>query len=203
MGVILTDGNKLGTGGGSSQIIVVQNFSALPDPTTVAGKFYWASETEGTKWLPGSLGGTFYNSGLYYSNGISWEYQETPHNATLSQVNVGTNTTTFVTPFTFTNASKWDTKENILTAGTNITIDRTNPAAPIISATSGANEVKYHLKTGDDFTIEECIQYFLYRNLIIDSGVTLTIDDGGQLAVHNGIIENDGTIINDGLIINE
>jgi hypothetical protein len=112
MGVILTDGSKLGIGGGSSQITIVLNFSALPDPTTVAGKFYWASEEQGTRWLPGSLGGTYYNSGLYYSNGTEWEYHKTPHNASQSQVNVGTNTTTFVSPATLNGYARWATIYN-------------------------------------------------------------------------------------------
>lgn len=108
MGVILTDGMELGAGGGSSQITVVTNFSALPDPTTVAGKFYWCSASQGTKWLPLTLGGTYYNSGMYYSNGTSWEYHETPSQASQSQVNVGTNTTMFVTPATLSGYSRWN-----------------------------------------------------------------------------------------------
>jgi hypothetical protein len=44
---------------------------------------------------------------MYYSNGTSWEYVITPYQATLSEVDTGTNTDKFVTPSTFTNASKW------------------------------------------------------------------------------------------------
>lgn len=107
MGVILTDGMELGAGGGSSQITVVANYSALPNPTTVAGKFYWCSASQGTPWLPFSLGGTYYNSGLYYSNGTAWEFHKTPSQASQSQVNVGTNTTMFVTPATLNGYSRW------------------------------------------------------------------------------------------------
>jgi hypothetical protein len=108
MGVVYLDGYGVsgGGGGGGSQIIVVANYSALPPANTVAGKFYLASASQGTKWLPFSLGGTYYNSGLYYSNGTTWEYQETPNQATQSQVNMGTDNTMFVTPLTFTNAEK-------------------------------------------------------------------------------------------------
>jgi hypothetical protein len=86
--------------GGGSAITVVANYSALPDPTTVPGLFYWCSSSQGTSWLPGSLGGTFYNSGLYYSNGVSWEYMTTPYQATQSEVDTGTNDDKFVTPKT-------------------------------------------------------------------------------------------------------
>lgn len=70
-------------------ITVVANYSALPDPTTVTGEFYWAEASQGTSWLPGSLGGTYYNAGMYYSNGVSWSYLETPYQATQLEVNAG------------------------------------------------------------------------------------------------------------------
>ena len=66
-------------------IVVVANYSALPDPTTVSGKFYWVSNAQGTSWLPGSVGGTYYNSGLYYSNGTSWEFINVPYQATQAE----------------------------------------------------------------------------------------------------------------------
>ena len=89
--------------GGGSDIIVVANYSALPDPTTVSGQFYWCSASQGTSWLPGSLGGTYYNSGMYYSNGTTWEFINVPYQATQSEVNIGTNTDKFVTPETLKN----------------------------------------------------------------------------------------------------
>lgn len=89
--------------GGGSDIIVVANYSALPDPTTVSGQFYWCSASQGTSWLPGSLGGTYYNSGMYYSNGTTWEFINVPYQATQAEVNTGTNTDKFVTPSTLKN----------------------------------------------------------------------------------------------------
>lgn len=93
-----------------SGLIVVENYSALPDPTTVDGTFYWVSNSQGTRWLPGSLGGTYYTNGIYYSNGVSWEYIETPYQATQSEVNAGINNDKFVTPKTLNDYSKWSTK---------------------------------------------------------------------------------------------
>lgn len=92
---------------------VVANYSALPDPTTVGGKFYWVSNSQGTRWLPGSLGGTYYSAGMYYSNGVSWEFLDVPYQATQSEVDTGTNNDKFVTTSTFTNANKWITKANV------------------------------------------------------------------------------------------
>lgn len=109
----VTNSISLGGSGGSS-IIVVANYSALPDPTTVSGLFYWVSNSQGTKWLPGSLGGTYYNSGLYYSNGTTWEFMNVPYQATQLEVDTGTNTDKFVTPSTLSNSTWAFTTEKTL-----------------------------------------------------------------------------------------
>jgi hypothetical protein len=93
-----------GSGAGPT---VVANYSALPSAAAAIGLFYWASSSQGTKWLPGSIGGTYYPNGLYYSNGTSWEYFESPYQATQSEVNTGTDTDKFVTPFTLSNSTQW------------------------------------------------------------------------------------------------
>jgi hypothetical protein len=101
-----------------SDIEVVLNYSALPDPTTVSGQFYWVSNSQGTKWtpdwdwLPLGLGDPYYTNGMYYSNGVFWEYTPLPYQATQTEVNTGTNEDKFVTPKTFNDADKWNTKED-------------------------------------------------------------------------------------------
>jgi hypothetical protein len=96
------------TGTYQDPITVVANYSALPTVSTVTGEFYWCSSSQGTAWLPGSLGGTYYSAGLYYSNGTSWEFMAVPYQATQSEVNTGTNSDKFVTPNTLFNSSKWN-----------------------------------------------------------------------------------------------
>lgn len=97
-----------GGSGAGTTISVVSNYSALPSASSHSSEFYWVSNSQGTKWLPASLGGTYYSNGMYYSNGTDWEYLITPYNATLSEVDTGTNNDKFVTPYTFENASKWN-----------------------------------------------------------------------------------------------
>lgn len=94
-----------GSGGGGTYSIVgvVANYSALPSPASATNKFYWVENSQGTAWLPFSLGGTYYNNGLYYSNGVSWEYMDVPYQATQLEVNTGTNNDKFVTPATLKN----------------------------------------------------------------------------------------------------
>lgn len=101
-------------------ITIVANYSALPNPTTVTGKYYWVSNSQGTRWLPGSLGGTYYNSGLYFSNGATWEFMEVAYQATQSEVNSGLIYDKFVTPLTFANADKWNNIHNRQSVGTGI-----------------------------------------------------------------------------------
>lgn len=93
----------ISTSGGAA-ITVVANYTALPDPTTVSGVFYWASAKQGTSWLPGAWGGTYYSAGLYYSNGVSWEFLDVPYQATQAEVNLFTNTDKFITPATLGSA---------------------------------------------------------------------------------------------------
>ena len=83
-----------------SAVTSVANYSALPDPTTVPGEMYIAENEQGTAWLPGSLGGTYYPEGMYYSNGVKWIYQKSAYQATQMEVDAGLNTDKFVTPNT-------------------------------------------------------------------------------------------------------
>ena len=83
-----------------SAVTSVANYSALPDPTTVPGEMYIAENGQGTQWLWGSLGGTYYPEGMYYSNGVKWIYQKSAYQATQLEVDNGTNTDKFVTPNT-------------------------------------------------------------------------------------------------------
>ena len=98
----------------SDSITVVANYSALPNPTTVLGEFYWVSNSQGTSWLPGSLGGTYYNSGMYYSNGTSWEFLNVPYQSTQLETDTGTNNDKFVTPSTLSNSSWAFTSAKVL-----------------------------------------------------------------------------------------
>ncbi len=119
------------TGSVQAPITVVANYSALPAAGTVSGKFYWASASQGAKWLPGALGGTYYDSGLYYSNGVTWEYLDVPYQATQSTVNTGTNTDQFVTPATLANYTGL-TGKIASVSGTTNRITSTGGTTPVI-----------------------------------------------------------------------
>lgn len=110
-GVTITDnGQTVTIAATGTDITVVANFSALPPPNTVPNQFFWASNSQGTKWLPGGLGGTYYSAGLYYSNGATWEFMDVPYQASQSAVNAGIVTDQFVTPATLKNSTQWATK---------------------------------------------------------------------------------------------
>ena len=95
------------TGGTGSSITVVDDYLDLPLPATVAGQFYWCEHSTGTPFIGVFWGGTYYPVGLYYSNGVSWEYMDTPAQATQAQVDAGTVTDQWVSPATLKNSSQW------------------------------------------------------------------------------------------------
>ena len=94
--------------------------------------------------------------------------------------------------------------ENILKAGNNITITKLDDCSLEISASGGgsSNGIKYHLKNGDNITVQDCYEYFIACNFILDTGSIMTIENGGRLVIHSGIIENNGVLLNNGIIKN-
>jgi hypothetical protein len=134
----------------ATEIKVVANYSALPDPTTSIGLFYWCEASQGTAWIWGSVGGTYYPSGTYYSNGVTWTYLKSPQQATQTEVDAGVNNDKFVTPNTLENFYKWaniesqiDAKQNALLSAYTVIANNTNASANGTSQTfkSIANQI--------------------------------------------------------------
>lgn len=96
----------MGAGTGGTPVYFAANYAALPAPGTVPDTFYWVHASQGTKFIGVLWGGTYYPAGLYYSDGVSWEYQDTPSQATQSEVNTGTVTNKWVSPDTLANTTQ-------------------------------------------------------------------------------------------------
>lgn len=129
------------SGGGSSGqgiTAVVANYSALPSAAAAADEFYFVESPQGTAWLPGSLGGTYYPAGLYYSNGVTWFYAESPYQATQATVNAGLVTDQFVSPYTLANAT---TVERPLTFSTGLTRTVNTITANISTGIAGGQTI--------------------------------------------------------------
>lgn len=62
------------------------------------------------------------------------------------------------------------------------------------------NGIKYHLVNGDNIEVTLNYQYFVYGNLTIDAGATLT--NYGQVIIINGGLINNGTFNNFGTLLN-
>lgn len=193
-----------GGNGGGSATTVVANYSALPDPTTVANRFYWCRNSEGTKWLPFSLGGTYFSAGMYYSNGVTWEFQEVPFQASQAVVDAGVNLTQFVNASTLSNTPKVfnafqkniDTTDDITEGLVNKfasdplfsdqAFDVTNDTLPIISPSVDVLNVDFENFNGDiDLTGQ------LPLNLKTGARVTIRKYD----STNGKIIFNDGVIL--------
>lgn len=109
----------------------VNSYSDLPDPTTVLYQIWICKNSEGTQWLPGSLGGTYYSEGTYVSNGIKWIYYKSSYQATQVEVDAGINNDKFVTPLTLKNSTQWDTKLNITDLPSNLVLYPTTATSDI------------------------------------------------------------------------
>ncbi len=127
----VTINDLLGVGIGTN-IFFAANYSALPDPLTHMGYFYWVDQPQGTKWtpdwawLPGDLGAPYYGKGLYYSNGVSWETADVPFQASQVTVNAGLNDNQFVTPLTLSNSTQMASKVTWMTGVKSSAIDAGN-----------------------------------------------------------------------------
>jgi hypothetical protein len=89
------------------------NYSSLPVASTKDQQVWLVVNSEGTRWLPGSLGGTYFPSGYYWSNGGVWDYiGEFPYQALQADVDAGIIDDQFVSPLTLNNYSRWATKKN-------------------------------------------------------------------------------------------
>jgi hypothetical protein len=88
--------------GGNTIFGYAANYSALPSASAAnENECYAVLNSQGTAWLPGSLGGTYYSKGIYYSDGATWSFLgSAPHQATQAQVNAESATDVFVAPST-------------------------------------------------------------------------------------------------------
>lgn len=115
-----------GGGGGGSTINVVDDYTALLASPPTADTFYWCQNSQGTAWLPGSMGGIYYPKGIYYcftTSPLVIEYVETPYQATQTEVNTGTNDDKFVTPKTFNDSSQLASKVPYTGATSDVDLD--------------------------------------------------------------------------------
>lgn len=94
---------------------VVANYSALPAPATVPGVTYVVLNSQGSR-----LFFNYYSKGLYYSDGTSWIYTDTPIVATQAEMDAGVNGEKYGTPATINALLKWSTKQDALVSGTSI-----------------------------------------------------------------------------------
>lgn len=72
--VIHIDSQGSGGGSGTGYLGVFANYTALITayPTAQTLSLAYVQNSQGTAWLPGGLGGTFYSKGTYLFDGVNW-----------------------------------------------------------------------------------------------------------------------------------
>jgi hypothetical protein len=133
---------------------IVANYSALPAASTVAGKFYYVKNSQGTSWLPGTIGGTYYPQGTYYSDGTQWYESVSPYQATQATVNVGIATDQFVTPATLAGYTGFNTtffKNGGNSFATTATLG-TNDSNPLVFRTNSITALTIDTSQNATFT---------------------------------------------------
>jgi hypothetical protein len=125
---------------GDTTFATVDTYNDLPSPTGLTDTFYVVLNSIGTEWLPGSVGGTFYSKGFYYSNGVTWSFLgDVPYQATQAQTDTGVLNTVFVTPNTLTNFSGLTTYQKVIvpkTITTNYQILATDTFINVVTAST-------------------------------------------------------------------
>jgi len=170
-------------------LIEVANYSALPDPTTVHHHMYVALASQGTSWLPGSWGGNYYPEGYYYSDGTQWIYAKTPYQALQVTVDAGLVDNQFVSPLTFNNAAKWNTKVSSVTGPQ---VDNTDPLNPIINTPTPIALRGY--VSGGNFTTTSLtlvditgLSVALAANSIYEFDIKLTYESSSNQGLNTGV----------------
>lgn len=195
-------------GGGTPGAVVithVANYSDLPTADTASlDTVYVADAAQGTSWLPGSLGGTYYPAGAYYSNGVSWIYYSGAYQATLSEVNTGTNTDKFVTPSTFTNATKWSTKFNVPT-GTTSEYLRGDGSIATFPTKLNSSVLEQDVKLGENISIGHAVYTYSANgtNIIVKKASNDTESTSSKtlgLLKTSGVLNDQRVVITEGLI---
>lgn len=163
------------------EIIHVANFSALPDPTTVGlYDIYIVDNAQGNKFWFGSIGGTYYPAGAYYSDLTKWIYSESASKATQAEVNAGTDTEKYVTPGTLSSYDRWST---LLKKSTNIvTVDKTAGVGDFTSITAALASITT-ASPANPFMILVNPGFYTESNVTMKAGIALVAESLGSVVI--------------------
>lgn len=165
------------------------NYTALTTnypASSYNGAFAWVEAAQGTAWLPGTMGGTYYPLGLYHSNGTDWVFTPSPSQATQSEVDTGTNNDKFVTPQTLFNDSKWATK-NVA-----VTVSNTTTDARFYPTLVSANGALTTLNTNTAVYVNPSVGSFSATYVNCSNTVSSSYVDAAQVSAPNIISTNGG-----------
>lgn len=168
--------------------------TGFPQPVTV-DTIAAVRNSQGTRWLPGSLGGTYYPKGYYISTGTDWEFfGEFSYQATQIDVDAGVISDQFVSPLTLANAAKWNTKNASLlfedegvALGSAGTVDEIDFTGAGVSATRSVNKVTVNIAGAvgsSGYTVNN-INTSPYTETVTSGEVFNLVDASGGVIIHN------------------
>jgi len=174
------------TGGGPGPTTVVithvANYSALPDPTTVGlYDVFIVDNAQGNKFWYGSIGGTYYPAGAYYSDLTKWIYSESASKATQLEVNTGTDNEKYITSETLNNYDRWATllkkSTNIVTVDTVSGVaDFTSIAAAVASITTASSSNPFVVRVNAGLYLEPVITMKSWVTVKGDSSMNTIVE---------------------------
>lgn len=149
------------------------DLSSISNP--IEGEIARVRFSQGTQWLPGGLGGTYYPSGFYEFRSSAWEIDDTIKQIAEELENI------------------IDDKLDSVQGGTNVTIDNSDPLNPIINASGGSGGQVDSVVAGTNISIDDTDP--------VNPIVAVSSSDITDLSTHSSTELNDVTSAGSGSII--
>jgi hypothetical protein len=152
-----------GGGGGAPASIAYKadNYTGIlaAAPAPALNELAYARNSEGTSWLPWTIGGTYYPSGFYWFDGVNWVSDRA---AIAEQLQININD---IDAIELSLAGKVDSVQG----GTDISLDNSDPNNPVLNYTGSAGDA--------DMTDISASKGLFIQNVITAATLTGTVNN--------------------------
>jgi hypothetical protein len=175
------------------------NLNTVAPQPVASGTLAYCFNSQGTKWLPGTIGGNYYPQGIYVSDGAEWI---SDRNAIAEQLQINVDDIDQLEAdlaqeiINRTNAdsnlqTQINAKLDSVVGGTDISIDNTDPNNPVInfSGTSGEANTSSNLGTGEGLAQPKVGVDLPFKSLVAGDGISLT-SDANEVTINSNAKEH-------------